>query len=351
MLNKKLQGFTTIELLIVSSISILILLVIYQLSYGSINSFLYVKSASDNLETKTPTIELLARYFDRWGVGVVTDNSYNADEDQRTKLPKSDRYIYIPCKSGSSTINCTSSMTTDDSLVATEVNPITFYANLNGFGFITSVTGTAGKMIACRINNDPFKNDIADNSANDTNNKCFYVMREKQIYPVSLPLTVININSKNINTFPALDFSISSINASNDKECVDDKFLAASTLEMTANKNISSLSSFEIKSGDLILRSPYRVELFTDLNADDKNEKNESQSWLYVKLTDISTNCNNTTLEKLKPKKIPIAPAKYIKGKLISGSPNNLIQINIQFTGEKYKNNNKDFIVTRVFGG
>lgn len=332
------------ESLVTLLVSSIVLAGFYQLTFGSVAFFTKNKTESDAIETKTPSIELLARYFDRWGVGVITDPASSNEK----KLPKTDKYIYMPQDSSNNPISATSS------------NPIIFFANLSGFGFVKSLSGSTANLLSCRLGDDL-----------TTGNSCYYVLRNNEIIPK-------NLNTDNDSTsggelgLDSVHFNTSFSFKTNGKECVDKDFVSDSanglgstnstigktgTIKDFNSSAISSLisslipiasSTFDLEEGDIIFRTPHRVELYIAQNSDDKNK-----NWLYAKLTPLASSCINSSSTLQKPQ--PIAPANSIKARPPKKADNssNLggVEIEVEFRGEPYKGQEKKYIVTRVFGG
>ncbi|TAN45125.1 MAG: prepilin-type N-terminal cleavage/methylation domain-containing protein [Nitrospirae bacterium] len=227
------KGFTLVEVLIATAISLMIMGAIMVAYMASVKTFNDVKSISDNLESKTPSIELIARYFDRWGVGVVSQ----ADNASCTNCPAAQRSVSITTTNGCS--------------------DVTFYGNLYGMGFVQSVSGGAANIVSCRL-------------ATGTNNNCYLIWRNNAI----------------INTITGgmVDpVSVSSLSSSN----ADCSALAAGT---TSNVTASStMSTLTVQAGDVIQRAWHTVRLYCANNSNDSNRK-----WLYVDLTDNSNGyCND----------------------------------------------------------
>lgn len=341
MYQKKLRnkGFTLTEILISILISSIVLVGFYQLSFSSVRFFTYSKNESDNLETKTPSMELLARYFDRWGVGVITDTN---SSDEKTLLPKTEKYIYAPTNADSSAKQ------------ATESDPIIFYANLSGIGFVKSV-GTNANLLSCRLG----ETTVGSNTNND---KCYYILRDNKIIPNNLNSdndvgTTPNTSLYNKPLYDSISFATTPTSST---ECVSDSLFANIN---TSNSNIdkqgtivdsnsssilsilfqgltTTASTVNLMDGDIIFRSPHRIKLFIKSNPLDSNK-----NWLYVNLTPIASKCasNGGIVEE------PIAPADSITAKKLGTS--SAYEIKVTFRSNEYKKQSKTFTVTRIFGG
>lgn len=150
-------GLTVIELMVVSALSILVLMFIYQITSGAMKVFVSVKSNSDTLENKTPAMEILNRYFERRGVSVI----FNSNTALASNLG-------LPVTAKDLTIE-------NNSLTNTG-HKITFYSNLGGFGFVDSNNGTTLKLVSCRLNETlPATKTIGSSN-------CYYLFRGTRKY-------------------------------------------------------------------------------------------------------------------------------------------------------------------------
>ncbi|MCX8125446.1 MAG: prepilin-type N-terminal cleavage/methylation domain-containing protein [Spirochaetes bacterium] len=131
-LNNK--GLSLTELLVVIAILAIVLGAVAVTYTGSLRVFTNVKSASDPIETKTPSIELIARYFDRWGVGVIA------------KTHRSNCNI-CPDHPKSMTITTTN-----------DCSDVIFYGNLYGFGFVRDASSSTAQLISCRLDSSSNRN-------------------------------------------------------------------------------------------------------------------------------------------------------------------------------------------------
>lgn len=325
----KNKGFTLVEMLLVAALSAMILLIIYQLNMGAITFFTNVKRDSDHLETKDPAVEVISRYFQRWGTAVVTDSN---STDEINTLPKTEKFIYLPKNNDSSPKE------------ATKTDPIVFYANLSGFGFVQSISGGTANLISCRLN-DTLK-------ASGITESCYYVLRNNKI----LPDLNTNNNSETVSgkTYPLYDsisFNTDIAFTSSGKECVDDGFKDQinsnnynSTISLAGTvkdrDTVSIGTGINLEPGDIIYRSPKRVEIYVDKNIEDNNK------WLFVKLTDIASKCKGT------PTVEAIAPADKVTAELV-GTSGNMVNVTFDFRSESTnsKGKVKKFRVSKVFGG
>lgn len=341
------KGFTMTEALITLLISSVVLTGFYQLIFGSVAFFSKNKVESDNLETKTPSMELISRYFDRWGVGVVVNSATTDVAYKRNVLPNTENYIYLPASNAK----------------ATEDNPITFYANLSGFGFVRGFTGTTANLLSCRLDDDLGKK--------SGTTPCYYVFRNNKFIPDNLNQNG-NIttgtgsgqeytnDSGSVVKLPRIDsvsFSTAFASTTGAKECTDTTFSSnisnngtisksasiidsvTTSIPVTISGNALTPTTFDLQEGDLIFRAPHRVQLYIKNNSNDDNKE-----WLYIKLTPVADNCREAFTEDA------IAPASHISGVIPNGATRG-VTIKINFRAQDYKKQNKEYIVERTFGG
>lgn len=363
--KSKEYGFTLTESLMVVLISSILLVSFYQIIFGSIHFFTDKKNKSDTLETKTPSVELISRYFERWGVGVVTDPLSATEALEIANLPKTDKFIKV---------------NTVSSAGATETDPIVFYANLSGIGFVKSL-GTKANLVSCRLDDKVGKNSNGDS--------CYYVLRNNNILPN-------NLNSDADLTSPYSYKLIDSVSFNTDNtsdpnryikgglECVSDRFAdpssgsansttsgmidTNSTIGLTGtivdsdSASISSTiitgvlpsSTFTLQAGDIIFRAPHRIKMYVKDNSEDKNRK-----WLYVSATPVASKCRtSTTADEIAE---PIAPANLVTATIVdrTGAPalpagdidRTAVEVTVNFRSEPYKGQPaKVLIVKRIFG-
>lgn len=365
--SKKNNGFTLTESLITLLVSSIVLTGFYQITFGSIRFFTKNKVDSDAIDIKNPSIELLSRYFDRWGVGVVTslnlDGTSKTATQQRDTIPNpdNDKFIYMPTSAPNVYVPATSS------------NAITFFANLSGFGFVKKITGSTANLLSCRLDDSLGKKMI---SGVDT--PCYYVRRDGGILPTRLD----NDPPSGGNTFngdskiDSVDFATAFSFTSSAKECVDTNFSSTGYEGLTnANGNstiglvgtikdsdpeslmsiitplIPPATTFSLKEGDLIFRSPHKVEIFVDKMSDVISGSNDTRKWLFVKLTPVASRCKETTIL---PQPIALADsiiASPIRKADNSGDLSEGVKIDVVFRGESYQGQQKSYSVSRIFGG
>ncbi|MCC6345616.1 MAG: hypothetical protein IT388_00355 [Nitrospirales bacterium] len=286
------------------AIGIIILAAVVGAYSGSLKVFKDVKSISDNIDTKTPSIELLARYFDRWGAGVV---SRAATEDNKTTCAN--------CPAFRKYISVTASTPCDD---------ITFYGNLYGTGFVQNVASGAANVVSCRL-------------SKDTNKNCYYLWRNDTVqndYDGSNNLIALGLAS---------NLSL------NNADC--SALSAGATYNATVDDDLSpySGSAFKtVQAGDVIQRTPHTIRLYCSSNPNDNNNQ-----WLYVDLSETVADCSEEDTPT------PIAPVDSFQVSLLpsgcsgTGGACNAAQVDVTFRSQsqKYTAGQYDtYDVTRVFG-
>lgn len=292
------KGLSLVELLVVIAILGIVLGAVLVTYRGSLRVFTDVKSASDPVETKTPSIELVARYFDRWGVGVIAKTHRG---------------------------NCTVCPDHPKSLAITTTNDcsdITFYGNLYGFGFVQNVSGSTAQLISCRLDSSTGKN-------------CYTLWRDNT-----------PINEYGVNNNPII-LGLQSLSPNN-ADCSG--ITSSTTQNATMNYELSPYSGSifkRVKPADVIQRAAHRIRLYCSNNAQDSNRK-----WLYADLTDFYGSCNENE------NATPVAPVNSFtvtplpSGCNASDGGCNAVQVIVTFRSQSpdYQGQYKTFTVTRVFG-
>ncbi|MGO9611759.1 MAG: prepilin-type N-terminal cleavage/methylation domain-containing protein [Dissulfurispiraceae bacterium] len=248
MMNRNQEGFTLLELLLATALLILVCGAVYGLYVNSMAVYLNVKSASDIVDTKTSAIELVGRYFDRWGIGVVSQ----VDSPLCTTCPTSEKYITISSSNGCS--------------------DVTFYGNLQGFGFVRSLSGTTANLISCRLSTSASGKVSSGGSSN-----CYTVWNNN---------TIMNT----ITGGSVVKEALAGLSPS-DADC--SQLTSGTTSNATAN---ATLTNVTVQAGSIIQRSPYAIRLYCASNSQDGG-----RNWLYTDLTDQST-CSDTATA------LPVAP-------------------------------------------
>jgi prepilin-type N-terminal cleavage/methylation domain-containing protein len=300
-INKK--GFTIIELLIVTVIGLFILEAAYLLYSGSMKLFRDVKTMSDDVQTKIPSIELIARYFDRWGVNVASTGT------DCTNYPANNaKCITITAQTGLSTgITC---------------DEVTFWGNLYGTGFVQNVSGSTATLVSCRL-------------SKSTGQNCYYLWRKGVLQNDSSGGSVIPL---------ALNSNLSVNNA----DCSE--LTSGSSTNATVNSTLDPWSGSTSKvalAGDIIQRSPHKIRLYCASNSSDGN-----RNWLYADLTDTASDCNSNEPAT------PIAPINTFQATLLPSGCTALsggctaVNVSVTFRSQskKYSGEYDTETVQRVFG-
>ncbi len=242
------RGYSLVELILAIGMSAIVLGAIMLSFTGTSRVFSRVKSISDNIQTKTPSIELVARYFDRWGVGVASRNDFSACRSCETYstdcCPPKRKYIKVTNYN--------------------DCSDVTFFGNIHGFGFVKGPDpmSNPSSIISCRLNSYL-------NSQN-----CYMIWRD------NIPLNNLSGDYISPLQLDGLDSSEQNL------ECL--------TLTATTSSNAtinSTQGGITLKAGDFIQRFPHRIRLYCDSNTSDANRK-----WLYVDLTDTSSSCNENEI-------------------------------------------------------
>ncbi len=256
------NGFSLIELLIVTVIGLFILEGAYLLYTGASKLFKDVKTTADNIQTKVPAMELVSRYFDRWGVGVLTTGTNNCG-------------TYPP--SNGKCITLTTGSPCDE---------VFFWGGLHGSGFVAAVSGSTATLVSCRL-------------SKTTNQNCHYLWRNDVLQNTLSGGSVIHLGLNN-------DLSV------NNADCSG--LTSASPTNATVNAVLDPWSGTitrTAQAGDIIHRAPHLVRLYCALNSTDSNQR-----WLYVDLTDTASECNSAENAS------PIASVDSFKVDLLPASCN-----------------------------
>lgn len=198
------QGYSLVELLVATALTAIIIAAIYAPLTGATRIFRDVKSVSDNVQGKSPTVALIEKYFDRWGKGVATEDEWQDCPD----CPEQSRhYLNIGSDNGCSTVE--------------------FYGNIYGIGFVleNADANQPANLIDCRLNQDAHRDktilwrdgDFVDQL--DTN---------LNITPTSSPPT----------------------------ECIDPGFPALTG----GNAVITAPNDQPLRAGDIIQRAPFKIK-------------------------------------------------------------------------------------------
>jgi hypothetical protein len=228
MLNR--NGFSLIELLITSCIGLLILIAAFWLNTGSLKLFRDVKTTTDNMQSKIPSMELIARYFDRWGVGVVVTSGADC-----TAYPPGNQKCIIRT-------------------AGTPYDEVKFWGNIYGTGVVKSVAASTASVIGCRLNKS-------------TSQNYYYVWRNNSLQNGMSGTTPIPV---------ALNANLSE----NDADCSG----MASTPNVTVNSLLTASTNVTVQAGDFINRAPHLIRLYCAAN----NAHDGGRYWLYADVTDTS---------------------------------------------------------------
>jgi len=297
------RGFSLIELLIAGTIGLFILTAAYYLYSGSLHLFSNVKTISDNVQTKIPSMELIARYIDRWGVGVYATGS---GTNCTTYPPSDSKCIIKTAQTGLS-----GGATCDE---------VTFWGNLYGTAFTHSVSGATATITSCRLSTNSGQN-------------CYYLWRTN-----TLQNEVISGSS---------DVLYLSSLSSNNADCTTFASAGNATVSSTLSSYANSSYNKTLQAGDIIQRAPHKIRLYCASNTNDNNK-----NWLYVDLTDTTASCNSNESAS------PIAPVNSFQVTLLpagctaSSGGCKAIQIDATFRSQsqKYDRTYDTHQVKRVFG-
>lgn len=303
------KGYSLVELILALGMGVIILGAV-ALSYtGTLKTFRDVKSISDTIQTKTPSIGLISRYLDRWGVGVVSQEEINT------------------CRScvNNNTDCCPTSRNSMTITNTNDCSDITFYGNLFGFGFVRGPDPIVNPadILSCRLRN------------NLASQNCYFLWRDNfpqndVVNNIPIPVEATGLTVQN-------------------KECLT---LTAST---TSNAKLSSTLNAKdnnpdklVKAGDSIQRFPHRIRLYCAPNTADGGKK-----WLYVKLTDTTSYCGPWD-----EKATSIAPVNNFQVTKLPAGCNSengectAIRVEIAFRSQsaKYAGQFDEYKVTKVFG-
>jgi hypothetical protein len=297
------KGFSLIELLIAGTIGLFILTASYYLYSGSLHLFSNVKTISDNVQTKIPSMELIARHVDRWGSGVYATGS---GTNCSTYPPSNTKCVTKTSQTGLATgITC---------------DEVIFWGNLYGMSFTHSISGGTATVTSCRLSTSSGQN-------------CYYLWRTNTLQndipsgtPDILGLTALSANNADCSTFA------SGGNAT-----------ASSTLSSYTNTSYNKV----LQGGDIIQRAPHKIRLYCASNSNDSN-----RNWLYVDLTDTASACSSNENASA------IAPVDSFQATLLpagctaSSGGCSAIQVDVKFRSQsqKYDRTYDTHQVRRVLG-
>lgn len=285
------KGFSLIEFLIVTSIGLFILGAAFMLQAGSVQLFKDSKTASDNLQAKMPSMELIARYFDRWGVGVVSTGA--------------DCSAYPP-----SDPKCISQVT------GTNFDQVTFWGSIYGTGCVQSVASGVANLYSCRLNRTASQN-------------CYYVWRN-------------NILKNDTSGGTPTPFVFNANLSPGDADCS-----SLTTWNATVNSTMTSAStSVVLEEGDMINRAPHRIRLYVAANANDGG-----RNWLYADVTDTSScalNQNTIPIAPVNGFRVNLLPSGC--NAATGGCTSAQVDVTFRSQSTKYNRDTTTYQVVRAFG-
>lgn len=304
LLNTK--GYSVLEMLMAIGIGLIVLGAVAASYTGSLKIFKDIKSISDNIHTKMPSVELISRYFDRWGVGVVSKKRIRFNGTDEPVMPSC-----TECPEYNKMITITSGNTCDT---------IEFYGNLYGTGFVQSVSGTTANIISCRLSRSYSQN-------------CYTIWRNT--FPIN------DLSAGNI-----LPIELPPLNPPGVIDCLDRTTWQNQNFNVTTAATMSGLT---VQAGDYIHRLPHKIRLYCKSNAQDANK-----TWLYVDLEDQSAGyCTDNESAS------PIAPVdefkvieQYPEGCIPENGNCNALKMRIKFRSysPKHRGGFDTYVVEKVFG-
>ncbi len=265
------KGHTLIELLIVVGIAMFVLQAVYFLQSGFLSLFKDVKTRSENIQTKIPSMELVSRYFDRWGVNVI-GNGIAGGSNCSSYPPSHARCI--------------------TATTGTQCDEVTFWGNLYGFGFVNSATSGTASLASCRL------------SSSDSHNR-YYIWSSDTLYNDVLRDgngNIIYVIPLRLSSLSADSADCTGLTAGSPANATTGYSLTPPTWVQTFCPLLFGVTCSEttkyLQAGDVIQRAPHRVRLYCAQNSTDNN-----QLWLYVRLVDTADNVDEGA--------VAIAPVMY----------------------------------------
>jgi hypothetical protein len=292
-LNQK--GFSLVEFLIVTCLGLFILGAAFMLQAGSVKLFKDVKVTTDDLQAKMPTMELIARYFDRWGVGVYALTGGG------------DCSSYPP-----SNAKCIARTT------GTSFDEVTFWGSLYGTGCVGTVASGTANLFSCRLNRSSTQN-------------CYYVWKNNEM-----------VNDKTGSApIPLM------LNANLSTDSADCSALSASNASVSSTMQpFTGTATKSLEAGEIISRAPHRIRLYVAANANDGGK-----NWLYSDISDTSACALSQTA-------VPVAPVDGFRVTLLpsgcdaasGGCTSAQVSVTFRSQSTKYDRSTADYQVVRVFG-
>lgn len=304
------KGYSLAEILIAMTISAIVMAAVVVAYVGSVRAFRDVKSISDNIDTKTPSIELVSRYFDRWGVGVPdnttsTTCSTTAYPDVRSK-----------CMSYNSGTPC---------------DNISFFGNFYGMGFVHDVSGNLAGLISCRL-------------STGSNQNCYNLWRNNQVRN-TVTLSLDNLSTSTGNCL--------SYNDTANTSGTSDTHVTNATVNCRpkdTSGNLITDNDSLLRAGDIIQRSPHWITLYCA-----NNPSADKGRWLYAKMKEIpsvSGSCNANA------NAVAIAPVAGFAATPLPSGCNfasggcSAVSVTVTFRSLSKKSGNQsdNYTITRIFG-
>jgi hypothetical protein len=276
MMKLNTRGHTLVELLIVVGMALFVLQAVYFLQSGFMGLFKDVKTRSENIQTKIPSMELVSRYFDRWGVNVI-GNGTAGGANCGSYPPSHARCVTV------------SPVIIDSKEVCDQV---IFWGNLYGFGFVNSVASGTSSLASCRLGSDSSHNRYYIWSSDTLYNDVLKDANGNIIYVI--PLRLGSLSADNADC--------SNLTAGSPTNATASSSLTPPTWVQTFCPFLYGVTCSEttkyLQAGDVIQRAPHRVRLYCAKNSGDNDKL-----WLYVRLIDTADNVDEGA--------VAIAPVMY----------------------------------------
>lgn len=130
-MKPRVKGVSLVEILNAIAVDAIITLALTFLFVGSNRAFLGNRASAGLTEDVRNAITTLEFVFSRWGTGV-------------------------PCRDNNCTIEsppppCSSYPPYDPQCITLTSSSVEFYANIYGYGFVTTATNTTASIISCRL--------------------------------------------------------------------------------------------------------------------------------------------------------------------------------------------------------
>jgi hypothetical protein len=240
-------------------------------------------------------MELIARYFDRWGVGVYALSSGG----DCTSYPPSNAKCIHKITSGG-------------------FDEVTFWGGVYGTGCVGSVASGTANLFSCRL-------------SNSTTQNCYYIWKNN----------VIQNDKSGSDPIPL------KLNANLTADSADCSTLSASNASVSATMQpLTGTTTKDLEAGEIINRAPHKIRLYVAANANDGG-----RSWLYSDVTD-------TTACGLSQSAIPVAPVNGFTVTLLpagcaetsGGCTSAQVDVTFRSQSTKYDRLTKGYAVSRVFG-